>query len=109
MCPRFVGKIKLTRSGQNAVGVSKQPYEVEETEIEGLGLARMGQRVRHPKFGRGVIKGLFIFENGTKTVRVNFEGIHRSKSLLPQYALLKPEGRRRPWWQRLLALNGRVR
>jgi hypothetical protein len=78
------------------VAVSKRPYEVEETEIEGLGLARVGQRVRHPKFGRGVIEGLFIFENGEKTVRVNFGGIHGSKALRPHYALLKPL--KKNWW-----------
>ena len=76
--------------------VSKQPHEVEETEIEGLGQARLGQRVRHPKFGRGVIEGLYIFEDGTKIIRVNFGGVHGSKALHPQYALLKPQER---WWQ----------
>jgi hypothetical protein len=80
------------------MAVSKQPYEPEETEIEGLGLARVGQRVRHPKFGRGVIEGLYVFEDGTKTIRVNFRGVYGSKALYPQYASLKPQGRWWPWW-----------
>lgn len=51
-------------------------------------------RVRHPKFGRGVIEGLYVFEDGTKTIRVNFGGIHGSKALHPEYvSLKKPQGR----------------
>jgi len=67
---------------------------VDETEIEGLGLARVGQLVRHPKFGRGVIEGLFVYENGTKIVSVDFGGI--VKGLHPQYASLTPL--KKNWW-----------
>jgi hypothetical protein len=79
------------------VAVSKVPHELEQAEVEGLGLARVGQRVRHPKFGRGVIEGLYIFEDGTMTVRVNFGGVHGSKALLPAYAKLKPQNTWWPW------------
>ncbi len=72
------------------MAVSKRPGEVDETEIDGLGRARVGQVVRHPKFGRGVIEGLFIYENGTKIIRVDFGGTRGSKALHPQYASLKP-------------------
>ena len=77
------------------MAVSKVPHEVEQAEIEGLGLARVGQRVRHPEFGRGVIEGLYIFEDRTTTVRVNFGGIRGSKPLLPAYAKLKTQ---KKWW-----------
>jgi len=43
------------------VAVSKRSEEVQETDIEGLGVVQVGQKVTHPKFGRGVAM-LFGFE-----------------------------------------------
>jgi hypothetical protein len=64
---------------------SKQGRTVEQAEIEGLGLVKAGQKVLHPKFGRGVIESFFLFDEGTITVRVNFPS-HGPKALLQKYA-----------------------
>jgi hypothetical protein len=71
------------------VAISKRAEEVQETDIEGLSTLQVGQTVSHPKFGRGVIEGLFIFSDGTKTVRVEFGGMHGSTALLQKHAQLK--------------------
>jgi hypothetical protein len=67
----------------------KEATEVPETEIEGLGLVRVGRKVIHPVFGAGIIEGLYIWGDGrTKTVRVLFRK-HGSKAFAPAYAGLK--------------------
>jgi hypothetical protein len=67
----------------------KEAKELSETEIEGLGLVRVGQKVVHPVFGAGVIEGLYLWGDGrTKTVRVLFRK-HGSKALAPEFAGLK--------------------
>jgi hypothetical protein len=38
------------------VADSKQGTNVDEAEIEGYGFVEVGQKVAHPKFGRGVIE-----------------------------------------------------
>lgn len=66
---------------------SKQGRTVQEAEIEGLGVVKAGRKVRHPKFGVGVIESFFVSDDGTTTVWVNFSS-HGPKSLLPKYASL---------------------
>jgi hypothetical protein len=70
------------------VAASKQGTKVDEAEIEGLGFVRAGQKVLHPKFGRGVIESFFVYRDGTTTVWVNFDS-HGPKALLPKYAALR--------------------
>jgi hypothetical protein len=70
------------------VAVSKQGTKVDEAEIEGLGFVKAGQKVLHPKFGRGVIQSSYVYPDGTTTVWVNF-GSLGSKALLPKYAALR--------------------
>jgi hypothetical protein len=67
----------------------KAAKELTETEIEGLGLVRPGVKVVHPTFGKGVVEGLYLFADGTKTIRVRFRWWHGSKALLQEYAKLR--------------------
>lgn len=67
---------------------SKEGQTLQEAEIEGLGLVKAGQAVKHPKFGRGVIESFFRYDEGTTTVWVNFAS-HGRKALLPKYASLE--------------------
>jgi hypothetical protein len=70
------------------VAKSKQGRTVDQAEIEGLGVIKAGQKVRHPKFGRGVIESFFLYDEGTITVWVNFPS-HGPKALMPKYASLE--------------------
>lgn len=82
--------------GRNStLASSKDVREFEQAEIAGLGIARVGQRVRHPKFGLGVIECFYVYDDGTTTVRVKFRGLLGSKVLLPEHAKLKAP---RKWW-----------
>jgi hypothetical protein len=72
------------------VAASKQGTSLYEAEIEGLGFLKAGQKVIHPKFGRGEIASFYVFPDGTTTVWVNF-GSHGRKALLPKYAALRIE------------------
>lgn len=70
------------------MAASKQGKSVNEAEIDGLGFVKAGQKVLHPKFGRGVIVSFYVFPDGTTTVWVNF-GSLGPKALLPKYAALR--------------------
>jgi hypothetical protein len=70
----------------------KEPKIVDEMELEGLGLVRPGGKVKHPSLGRGVVEELYLFPDGTKTIRVRF-WLRGSKVLAPEFARL----RRRSW------------
>lgn len=66
--------------------------EVSEMEVEGLGVLRTGDKVKHPIFGKGVIEEGYIWESGERTIRDLFDK-HGSKALVPEMAKLK----RRIW------------
>jgi len=70
----------------------KEPQSVNELEIEGLGIVRTGDKLKHPVFGRGVAEEMYIWESGECTIRVLFKK-HGSKALVPEFANLK----RRRW------------
>jgi hypothetical protein len=70
------------------VARSKQGRSVQEAEIEGLGIVKAGQKVRHPTFGHGVIESFFLYDEGPTTVWVDFPS-HGRKALLPKYASLQ--------------------
>lgn len=66
--------------------------EVSEMEVEGLGVLRTGDKVKHPIFGKGVIEEGYIWESGERTIRDLFDK-QVSKALVPEMAKLK----RRIW------------
>lgn len=72
------------------MAASKKGHDAVEAEIDGLGLARAGQRVVHPKFRGGVIERFFVYDSGLITVLVSFD-IHGPKWLDPKFASLKAE------------------
>ena len=67
--------------------------QVHEMEVDGLGLVRTGDKVKHPVFGKGVVEEGYIWASGERTLRVHFDK-HGSKALVPEIAKLK----RRRWW-----------
>jgi hypothetical protein len=66
----------------------KEATEVNEMEIQGLGILRTGDKVKHPFFGKGVVEEGYIWETGERTIRVLFDN-HGSKALAPEFANLK--------------------
>jgi len=66
----------------------KDVTEVDEMEIEGLGVLRAGDKVIHPIFGQGIVEEGYIWDSGERTIRVLFDK-HGSKALVPEYANLK--------------------
>ena len=62
--------------------------EVNEMEIEGIGILRTGDKVKHPQFGKGVVEEGYIWSTGERSIRVLFDK-HGSKALVPEYANLK--------------------
>lgn len=70
----------------------KEPPPVYEMEIEGLGVVKTGDKLKHPVFGKGVAEEMYIWESGERVIRVLFND-YGSKALVPEYAKLK----RRLW------------
>ena len=70
----------------------RDAMRVEEMDVEGLGTLRTGDKVKHPRFGKGVVEEGYVFSSGERTIRVLFDD-HGSKALVPEYAKLK----RRLW------------
>lgn len=77
---------------ENAVPGKNDVTEVNEMEIEGLGILRTGDKVKHPVFGKGIVEEGYVWESGERTIRVLFKK-NGSKALVPEYANLK----RRLW------------
>ena len=53
--------------------------------VDGIGNIAPGLRVEHPKFGAGEIEELYELEDGSNTIRVNFDSFG-SKALVPELA-----------------------
>ncbi len=66
----------------------KEPRNIDQLEVVGLGIAEPGKKVKHPMFGKGIIEELFEYPDGTNTIRVQFQK-HGSKALVPEYANLQ--------------------
>ena len=65
---------------------------IPNLEVDGIGDVVPGLRVEHPKFGAGEIEELYELEDGSNTIRVNFDSFG-SKALVPEYASLSLENK----------------
>jgi hypothetical protein len=61
---------------------------VQEHEIIGLGLVRVGQELIHEKFGVGKVKEIQLGEEGATIINITFPSLG-SKWLIAEYANLK--------------------
>lgn len=67
---------------------SLEATSVDHMDIDGLGKVKPEIKVVHPLFGKGVIKVLFVFPDGMRSVGVEFVEVGY-KALVPEYAKLK--------------------
>ena len=74
------------------MGNKQKPQSVNELEIDGLGIVKTGDKLKHSLFGKGVAEEMYIWDSGERTIRVLFDK-HGSKALVPEFAKLK----RRKW------------
>ncbi len=65
-----------------------EPQTVNELEIDGPGIVKTGDRLKHPHFGKGVAEEMYIWESGERTIRALFRK-HGPKALVPELANLK--------------------
>lgn len=62
------------------------PRVVQQVDVAGLGVLRLGQRVRHPGYGDGVVKSIEL-GNAETLVHIQFEDVG-SKWLVVEFAQL---------------------
>jgi hypothetical protein len=74
------------------MGQRKPAKIIHNLEVDGVGDVVLGLRVEHPKFGAGEIEELYELEDGSNTIRVNFDSFG-SKALVPEYANLTRESK----------------
>ena len=74
------------------MGQRKPAKVIPNLEVDGIGNVVPGLRVEHPKFGSGEVEELYELEDGSNTIRVDFDTFG-SKALVPEYAKLSRESR----------------
>ena len=74
------------------MGQKRPAKAIPNLEVLGIGNVVPGLRVEHPKFGTGKVEELYELEDGSNTIRVNFDTFG-SKALVPEYAKLTIESR----------------